>query len=1294
MSIQTLAIVIGVSFYQQEDILPLPAAEIDAVNFARALRNWGIPENNIFLLLNEEANKKNIDHLLDSFSKRRENYKFVFYFCGHGYRTLCQIPKSYLIFNDSHLKFNECLNSFCLDAFFERIAKMKASESYILIDACHLRINTFVNPKLIEEMRGEPSSEKSLFCLLSSGVEKSFESVQGQYGYFTRALLNSLCRIRKSEGSPTQFLQDIQNEMKAEDLPLPDMVNFGNQKIFFLPQTDFFINDGGQIFRAKVIADIQNVLTQNPSKVIVLFGNEGSGKTTICHYLTSKKMKTIYLSFPDNRKDCLDPIFFLEQEIQEKFKCAFDELDRNCPYYLFLIDHLERLNAEQLSLFLHWMSQTANTRFLCASKEPIEVDENYPLINLPMPPLSLEEGHLLIKKIKPDYLAQEAELIYIISKGNPFKIKKISCLDSPIEISELEEFKRAISAIYSCGTYYEKDLFEEIFRLRRGILDFFEKVGLISLCEQSFVPHSFLIAYAESKALNINSQAILTYWYQQAKRLPNHSQIAKSLILAVKCCGYEKKIEKTLRKAFQCLAINQENLSYFIDGAEIFLSLPYCTSTTVYLAKSLKKLGVPELSKKLYRIGRLNLKRAISLICIGLIVIVPLYVFSRQHLLFNPIIYVKQMHPDFVGRENYLDLLESSLIKTHPSTAIPVAVLWGDGGIGKSEIAIAFANQHIKHFNIVHWIDSATEEGYLASYQHLANQLGISFEYQESIDKLRRKVHDYLENKNQLRWLLIYDNAEKEFEMPQRGNGAILITTRDRALWYLYPNYEVTPFSEREAQLLLKKITLKEKGLWRNKLIQELENYPLSLNLAAHYIAETPWMTEEFYLELLSENKVFFLEKMPTDFRYPNGLLNSWKMTANQLYQKHPKALHWLHFCSFLYPDSISFSWIEEWLMHFDKLNPCSLKMEANEILRLIVNQSLVRYDKNRKSLSLHRLKQEIFKYDDHFDPQIKENVLQFLVQSLEDFERTDEMERNPQLWPKLRDWELHAIWFLDRYSDAFSQDKIALLNSLLGSWKTIKGEYELGETYINEALKIRKELFGEEDLRTIIAMNNQAWVLMRLNKLEESKIIYLQAIDFLKKKNDEYQYVDFIMNNLSLVLKELQQYEEMKNYNQKVLQMRVKKYGKKNSYTADSMHNLASAHWKLNEYDQAINYYEQALDCYKLNYGDEHPYIAITLHSLARALVDKGEHLRAELIYHQAIHLYTKAYGKEHPYLLRCLQNLGQLLEQAGREKEALEIYKKVFGSTNKIYHKDHPHYLSILGDFTRLSERSKNPL
>ena len=106
------------------------------------------------------------------------------------------------------------------------------------------------------------------------------------------------------------------------------------------------------------------------------------------------------------------------------------------------------------------------------------------------------------------------------------------------------------------------------------------------------------------------------------------------------------------------------------------------------------------------------------------------------------IIHLKETHADFIGREEYLKSLEEICLQK--KTDVPVAVLWGEGGIGKSEIAIAFANKHLKRFAIIYWIDCATEESYRESYYQLAGSLNIPLNQKEGLLELVQKVHRQL----------------------------------------------------------------------------------------------------------------------------------------------------------------------------------------------------------------------------------------------------------------------------------------------------------------------------------------------------------------------------------------------------------------------------------------------------------------------------------------------------------------------------------------------------------------------
>ena len=161
-------------------------------------------------------------------------------------------------------------------------------------------------------------------------------------------------------------------------------------------------------------------------------------------------------------------------------------------------------------------------------------------------------------------------------------------------------------------------MFETVFNLQQGVLKFLENEGLVLPCQQGFIPHSIVNSFAELEGLTVDSQAILTYWCEQAKSIPDNPEIAKSLILTIKCFGYQRNMAKAFHRAIQSLKVDQENLHYFVDGAEILLSLPYRTRTTAYLAKVLNKLGEEELSTQLLNSKRSSFSWVSSLVSLGL----------------------------------------------------------------------------------------------------------------------------------------------------------------------------------------------------------------------------------------------------------------------------------------------------------------------------------------------------------------------------------------------------------------------------------------------------------------------------------------------------------------------------------------------------------------------------------------------------------------------------------------------------------------------------------------------------
>ncbi len=257
----TFAIIIGVSEYPADQFEPLPAAEADAIALARALIHWGISEDHVTLLTGNVP-KESLDVCLNQLAERKEPFQLLFYFCGHGYRTQGPTPESYLIFSE---------DGYNLEELLLKVGEFKTTHTYLFIDACHLRLNLVFNPKLKEEVEGTLHSNKSLFCILSSGIFPSYEDIKHHYGYFTQALIRGLSKLRKKNRSPTTLFTMIREELVQKELPEPEMYNMGTHQIDLFPSLDSSIR-GGELLRPEVIAEIQDLLVQNPGKNIWMTG--------------------------------------------------------------------------------------------------------------------------------------------------------------------------------------------------------------------------------------------------------------------------------------------------------------------------------------------------------------------------------------------------------------------------------------------------------------------------------------------------------------------------------------------------------------------------------------------------------------------------------------------------------------------------------------------------------------------------------------------------------------------------------------------------------------------------------------------------------------------------------------------------------------------------------------------------------------------------------------------------------------------------------------------------------------
>jgi ATP/maltotriose-dependent transcriptional regulator MalT len=153
-----------------------------------------------------------------------------------------------------------------------------------------------------------------------------------------------------------------------------------------------------------------------------------------------------------------------------------------------------------------------------------------------------------------------------------------------------------------------------------------------------------------------------------------------------------------------------------------------------------------------------------------------------------------------VGREPELEELHKKL---DGDGSRRMVVLHGLGGIGKTQLSVAYAKRHKEKYSAIFWLDIRDEDSIKQSFAKVAKQIlrehPSAFplrdgeeEEEEDVDEVVNAVKNWLSEKHNTRWLLIFDNYDnpkvpgskdtaamniKRF-LPESYQGSILIITR------------------------------------------------------------------------------------------------------------------------------------------------------------------------------------------------------------------------------------------------------------------------------------------------------------------------------------------------------------------------------------------------------------------------------------------------------------------------------------------------------------------------------------
>ena len=180
----------------------------------------------------------------------------------------------------------------------------------------------------------------------------------------------------------------------------------------------------------------------------------------------------------------------------------------------------------------------------------------------------------------------------------------------------------------------------------------------------------------------------------------------------------------------------------------------------------------------------------------------------------------------FVDRPSDMAELEQTLLLWRQCGRQKVFVLHGLGGIGKTQLAVEFARRHHRKFSSVFWLDGRTEDSLKQSIATCASRIPEGQIAESSraysvistgvVDAVVRDVMRWLSRPDNMDWLIIFDNVDRErgggnadpnaydvaHYLPGADHGLVLIMTRLANLEQLGASWRLGRLSKEQTEAM------------------------------------------------------------------------------------------------------------------------------------------------------------------------------------------------------------------------------------------------------------------------------------------------------------------------------------------------------------------------------------------------------------------------------------------------------------------------------------------------------------
>jgi tetratricopeptide (TPR) repeat protein len=642
-------------------------------------------------------------------------------------------------------------------------------------------------------------------------------------------------------------------------------------------------------------------------------------------------------------------------------------------------------------------------------------------------------------------------------------------------------------------------------------------------------------------------------------------------------------------------------------------------------------------------------------------------------------------NPHFVGREQLLKDIREKLLEVVPQKYNHRVALYGLGGVGKTQTALAYVFAHKSDYDAIYWITGVNQASLLSAYQDIAKRAGlVKWTAEISPSDVAKNVLSWL--RGQENWLLVIDNVDDisavDGYLPDRAVGKhTLITTRNTN-YYEIPaeGMEIGVLDPNDAErLLLIRSTYSSKADQEKvqaeaaEIVNKLGYLALAIEQAAAYIRETSKDIFRFLPSYQADRKKHHARIPRGNWRYSEGVATTWHLSFQQVEQNNRGASELLRLISFLNPDGILVEFLEVGKEGLpvglrDLIDDTDLLFEAlSELERF----SLIRREDESGDIriTIHRLVQYVIK--DEMDED------QYSAMTRSAINLCD--RAFPERWEKemrllCRKYQEQVVVTLSEIQNAKSLDLLRVLTRV-ATFLHDDGKYKQAAELRLQVIDLSTALNGPEHRDTLRAMGQLAETYRMHRRWDDALVLHEKVAEIAKKIYGE-DHLDTwsAMGDLAATYRSVGRRQEAVQMQEKVLDARLKALGEDHPETIRAMGNLGATYRNQRRLKDALKLQERVLQTRLKTLGDEHPDTLSAMVNIAVTYRYVGDRDRAAQLEEKVATVRTASLGIEHPYTLDVMGNLAGTYSSQKRWDDALQLQETVLQMRQKVIGEEHP--------------------